>query len=573
MAITKEIIIKADADDAISETEKLTNAIDKLSGEVSKMGKETEKSFDKAQKGSSKLSKGFKGIGTALKALGIGIVVALFAKLAEILGKNQKVMDIFTNVMTTLEIAFNDLFSFVTDNFMPAFENIKKFFAELTFDKIKNAIQENIIERFNSVLDVLGFVGTAFKELFAGNFSGALDAIGNAGKEMADVWTGVDGTFDKVSETLKSTVDSVVNYAKESYNAADAITEVAKQALIAEAINQGLIEKYDRQAEQQRQIRDDESRSIEDRIAANIKLGEILEEQEKTMLENAELSITAAANELALNDNIENQIALIEAKNERMAIQAQVEGFRSEQLINTNSLLKEQIELEKNAVDDSIVNEEKKKEIADKAIEDKKKIAAEELLIQEEKIRAEQITQDALLASKMQEVDNVANISNLLASLGKESKALQVAAIIANAGASIAKTVVSTQAANAIITAEGLALAIPTAGSSVVAATGLVAANNVSAGISIGAQVLAAGQGISKLGGGGSIKGSSSSAGGGGGGGAAPAPSFNLVEGTGTNQISDSLSRQDNPIKAFVVSSDVSNAQSLDRNIVENSSL
>ena len=172
----------------------------------------------------------------------------------------------------------------------------------------------------------------------------------------------------------------------------------------------------------------------------------------------------------------------------------------------------------------------------------------------------------------MQEVDNVANISNLLASLGKESKALQVAAIIANAGASIAKTVVSTQAANAIITAEGLALAIPTAGSSVVAATGLVAANNVSAGISIGAQVLAAGQGISKLGGGGSIKGSSSSSGGGGGG-AAPAPSFNLVEGTGTNQISDSLSRQDNPIKAFVVSSDVSNAQSLDRNIVENSSL
>ena len=63
----------------------------------------------------------------------------------------------------------------------------------------------------------------------------------------------------------------------------------------------------------------------------------------------------------------------------------------------------------------------------------------------------------------------------------------------------------------------------------------------------------------------------------GGGGNLAPpvaaAPSFNLVQGTGTNQISDSLSRQDNPIKAFVVSSDVSNAQSLDRNIVENSSL
>ena len=572
MSITKEIIIKADADDAISETEKLTNAIDKLSGEVSKMGKETEKSFDKAEKGSSKLSKGFKGIATAFKAIGIGLVVSLFAKLAEILSRNQKVMDLLSNVMKTLEIAFKDLYGFVTQNFMPAFKQLKTFFDNLTFEKIKQAIQEGMIESFNSLLEVVGFVGTAFKELFAGNFNAALDAVGEAGKELVDVFTGVDGTVDKVSETLTKGASSLADYAKESYNAASGITEVAKQALIAEAINQGLIEKYDRQAEQQRQIRDDESRSIEDRIAANIKLGEILEEQEKTMLENAELSITAAANELSLNDNIENQIALIEAKNERMAIQAQVEGFRSEQLINTNSLLKEQIELEKKGVDDSIANEEKKKEIADKAIENKKKIAAEELLIQEEKIRAEQITQDALLASKMQEVDNVANISNLLASLGKESKALQVAAIIANAGASIAKTVVSTQAANAIITAEGLALAIPTAGSSVVAATGLVAANNVSAGISIGAQVLAAGQGISKLGGGGSIKGSSSSSGGGGGG-AAPAPSFNLVEGTGTNQLSDCLSRQDNPIKAFVVSSDVSNAQSLDRNIVENSSL
>ena len=46
-------------------------------------------------------------------------------------------------------------------------------------------------------------------------------------------------------------------------------------------IQQGLIEKYDLQAEQQRQIRDDESRSIEDRIKANEKLGEILDKQDK----------------------------------------------------------------------------------------------------------------------------------------------------------------------------------------------------------------------------------------------------------------------------------------------------
>jgi len=50
------------------------------------------------------------------------------------------------------------------------------------------------------------------------------------------------------------------------------------------------------------------------------------------------------------------------------------------------------------------------------------------------------------------------------------------------------------------------------------------------------------------------------------------APSFNLVKGTGTNQIANSLSKQE-PIKAYVVSSDVTTGQSLDRKIITGASL
>ena len=61
---------------------------------------------------------------------------------------------------------------------------------------------------------------------------------------------------------------------------------------------------------------------------------------------------------------------------------------------------------------------------------------------------------------------------------------------------------------------------------------------------------------------------------GGGGGGRAPAaPSFNLVQGTASNQIADSLQSQNAPVKAFVVSSDVTTSQELDRNIVRDNSL
>jgi hypothetical protein len=63
------------------------------------------------------------------------------------------------------------------------------------------------------------------------------------------------------------------------------------------------------------------------------------------------------------------------------------------------------------------------------------------------------------------------------------------------------------------------------------------------------------------------------SASGGSGTGAPPAPSFNLVQGTGSNQIADSIQGGNQPIKAYVVSSDVSSSQEMDRNIESNATL
>ena len=52
------------------------------------------------------------------------------------------------------------------------------------------------------------------------------------------------------------------------------------------------------------------------------------------------------------------------------------------------------------------------------------------------------------------------------------------------------------------------------------------------------------------------------------------APSFNLVGQGGTNQLAEAIgSQSQQPVRAYVVSGDVSTAQSLDRNIVESASL
>lgn len=66
--------------------------------------------------------------------------------------------------------------------------------------------------------------------------------------------------------------------------------------------------------------------------------------------------------------------------------------------------------------------------------------------------------------------------------------------------------------------------------------------------------------------------GSGGSSTGGGGGSMPSAPSFNLVQGTSSNQIASSINTQQ-PIEAFVVSKNVSTGQELDRNIIKSASL
>lgn len=55
--------------------------------------------------------------------------------------------------------------------------------------------------------------------------------------------------------------------------------------------------------------------------------------------------------------------------------------------------------------------------------------------------------------------------------------------------------------------------------------------------------------------------------------GAPQAPSFNLVQGTGANQISDAITKQQKPVQAVVVSTNVTSAQEADRNAVKETKL
>jgi hypothetical protein len=91
--------------------------------------------------------------------------------------------------------------------------------------------------------------------------------------------------------------------------------QLQNTAQLAEAQQSRLVEQYDRQAEKLRQIRDNDLISIDERIKANNDLGKVLDEQEKAMLAQANLQVQAAQNQYNLNKSIENEVALIDARN------------------------------------------------------------------------------------------------------------------------------------------------------------------------------------------------------------------------------------------------------------------
>ena len=268
--------------------------------EVQKLGQ----SIDKTEKNTKSFGKTLKGLGAAAGIF--GLIATAITTMKEALENNQKVLDFFKTTTTALGIVVNDLFNFIIDNagtvvsyFQDIFENPVE-----SLKEFGDAIKANLIERFESFIDTLGFLGDTIQKIFEGDFAGALESAKKAGKEYVDIYTGVDGSFDKIVEGATKAGEAISNYTTEVINNSIAITESEKATQRLALEQQRLMLQFQKDAETQRQIRDDITLNINERIKANEKLGEILSEQIKTeqdavnkqiaalRLQNQELGVT-----------------------------------------------------------------------------------------------------------------------------------------------------------------------------------------------------------------------------------------------------------------------------------------
>jgi len=544
------------ADKVILEAEVKSNV-----GNVTKDVKNLDKATDKASGGFKGMGTAIKGVGTALKAAGIGLVVALLAKLGEVFMKNQKVVDAFNTTMVALEIAFNDLFSFISDNvgaitgfFKELFENPKEKIIELG-----NAIKEGLVDRFNQALEVFGLVAKSLGQLIKGEFSAAFDTIKEAGKQTVDVFTGVDDSYEAVAKTI-------TDYTKKTLDQAKAIVATTKAAERAAVEFAKLNAQYLKDAEIQRQIRDDETKTFEERIEANQKLDKILAEQQKAQKAQIQLQINAAQAQYSLNASEENYIALQEAKVGMLELEETITGQLSEQKTNQVALEKELLETQnelrvaglsgiERELEELQNSYDLKLEMARKAgvdsteitkqFEDEKqaiiKAAADEEEAQAKKVADEKISLERAVK------DAKVNIAGQTLGLIGE---------IAGEGSKVAKAAAVAQAT--ISGVQGVQNAFTTASASPIT-TVFPAYPFVQAGL---AGAFSAMQ-IQKIMSGGSAGGSSGGGGGGGGGMEAQTPAPQMM--SGAFQLGGGIEPE--PAKAYVVTDEMTNSQNQLANI------
>ena len=429
----------------------------------------------------------------------------------------------------------------------------------------------------------------------------------NAAGSLVDNVKNIGQGFGQAIEEVKTFGSAAIENIKkidvaQTLSNQQRIQDLRNEARLAIAENDKLQFQFQLAAERQRQIRDDVTASLEDRTKANNKLGEVLQEQsllqEANALKNLELAKLDAKE---FPKSIERKVALIEAEKNLADVRENIAGFESEQRVNSEALELEAIELintkkeAENArliakkqfnaeeINDELLKLQALKSVAqqEKELEETRlqeqidrlgigtqaRQDAEQQLLnfrqekdlqiqeldnqitdQEDKNRKQSLAEEELLQKQKLAIagDALGAVSELLGENSKAGKAAAIAQAIINSYLGFTEVL---KTPTTIPEPFGsIQKAVSAAG---ILASGLKTVKQIAS-----TQIP------------------------GGGGGSAPsasapqAPAFNVVGASPENQLAEVLgNQQKQPVKAYVVSDEVTNAQAMDRKIVKGASI
>ncbi len=541
-------------DDSIKDTSKNTQELESSMSGLDQASGGMITKFKGLKQGLKNVITGFKSMRVAIIATGIGALVlavsalgAAFTSTEEGQNKFNKIMLVISSVTGNLIDLLASLGNGIIDAFTNPMESLEKF---------KDFIVENITNRFEAAIDTIGFLGSAIKKVFSGDFSGAMDDAKSAGSSYIDTLTGVKDTIGKTTEAVKELGEEIIKEGKIASGIAD---QRAKADKLERQLIVDRAEANRKRAELLEQAVDREKFTVEERIKFLEEAGKLEEEITNKEIQAAKIRLQAKQEENALSGSTKEDLE------EEARLKAEVINLETARLTKAKEVTSQTIALKAEeaaalkAIEDQKIAEQNEADIAE--IERLKNLAEQKKIIKDKELADSKALADAELTIKNASMAAATSAFSLLASTDKKNKKLQAAMLIATNAVGIAQNIINTNAANARLTLEGG-----------VAAPALILANKIRMFTGIAASVAATAQGLSALKVGGSASGGAGASASGG----TPVqqPSFNIVGQGEGSQIATALGeQQQQPIQAFVVSQDVTTAQNLENGIISGATL
>ena len=535
-------------------------------------------------------------IGTGIGALLIAItsLSAAFTSSEEGQNKWNKIMGIIGATVSVFTDRLASLGSGLISLFTDPIETLKGF---------GKSIKEFVMDKVDQTVESLGFLGSAISKLFKGDFSGALE---DAGKGVI----GLNKALNPAVIITEALIKSTKELTKEILEEGKAAGKIADQRAAADKLDRQLIvdraEANRARAELLEKAVDKEKFSLQERIGFLTEAGRLEDEITAKEIQAAKLRLDAKIAENALGGSTKEDLQ------EEATLKANLINLETAKLTKAKEVTSQIIALnaEAAAAAQALKDEQKLKDDEAQAAEDLK--AAELKTLKEEIKNAEAVTEDERRALEIEKVTEhydkliaeakrlgLATVglekgkTNALKKFNKETAENEISwsemtsdqkADIAKKGfndlatilgeetaagkaAAIASATISTfQSANASynslagIPIIGPALGFAAAGAAVVSGFAQVKAITATKLPSL------AGKSAPSAGGGTPSAPSMGSA--------PQPPAFNVVGASETNQLAGAIGEQEQqPVQAYVVSGDITTAQSLDRNIVQGATI
>ena len=391
------------------QTDKAVKNIDKLNDSVKETGKETKNTsadIDRVTGGAATKFKGltstvggviksFKSLRVAIIASGIGALVLAVVALGQAFTRSEEGQNKFAKIMAVIGSVTDNLLDLLADlgeSIISVFEDPKQ--ALIDF---KDAFVQNITNRFDSAIKTIGFLGSAIKKVFEGDFKGAMEDAKSAGSSYIDTLTGVNDTLGKTAAAVRGLKNELVEEGKIAAQIADnraKADKIERKNIVDRANANQKISELRFKAEQRDKF------SAAERVKFLKEASALEDETTNKEIEAAKLRFEAKKLENQLTKSgkedkdeearLEAQlIALTTAKlNLQKRLQTSITTFQNEQKALKAAELKAQEDEEKAAAD---------KEKAE--IEKLKKESAERIKIEEEEARKKEQIKEAAFQS------------------------------------------------------------------------------------------------------------------------------------------------------------------------------